>query len=126
MPDDIVGELHVFHDEPGSSALLIPYRQQHREPVLGFLPVIFEYIAIDQHATRVLQLEDILDGPRGSSVTGLTRFHRLWFGHKIARTSMSAGTRSSNRRIAATEDDVFPGTFEIVVLILNGPALPNP
>ena len=66
VPDDVVDERHVLDRRPGRAAVLIAHGEQDGEAVLRVRPVAFEDVAVDQHAARVLQLEQVLHRPRGA------------------------------------------------------------
>src|SRR5207237_3202687 len=64
VTEDVLPERHVLDRAPRRSTVLVPDREEDGEPVLVVLPVVFEEIALGEHAAGVLQLEDVLDRPR--------------------------------------------------------------
>ena len=65
---DVVHEGDVLDDRPRRAAVLVAHGEQDREAVLRVRPVVLEQVALDEHAARVLQLEQVLDGPRRARV----------------------------------------------------------
>src|SRR4029077_3962018 len=60
---EVVLEDHVLYGRPRRVAVLVSDREENREPVLGVRPVVLEDVALDEYSPRVLQLEQVLDGP---------------------------------------------------------------
>src|SRR5439155_2250501 len=63
VANDIVHEGHVFHDRPGRMAVLIPGCEKNRKAILRVGPVVLEQVAVNEHASGVLELEKILHAP---------------------------------------------------------------
>ena len=61
---DVEAELDVLDLAPRARAVLVADREQHRVARLRLLPRAFHHVALDEHAARVLQLEEVLHLPR--------------------------------------------------------------
>jgi hypothetical protein len=62
-------ERDVIDLAPGALAVLVPHREDDREPRLPAFPVVFKDIARDHHAPRVLELDQVLALHRLSATT---------------------------------------------------------
>src|SRR6185369_13836614 len=69
VTEDVLPERHVLDRAPRRSTVLVPDGEEDGEPVLVVLPVVFEDVALGEHAAGVLQLEDVLDRPRPPGIT---------------------------------------------------------
>ncbi len=63
MPDHVGANHHVRDDAPRRRPVLVAHRKQNGRTRLRGLPVVLEEVVLDQHAGRVLQLEQVLDLP---------------------------------------------------------------
>src|SRR5207249_6910440 len=68
VTEDVLPERHVLDRAPRCSTVLVPDGEEDGEPILVVLPVVFEEVALREHAAGVLQLEDVLDRPRLSGI----------------------------------------------------------
>src|SRR5213594_2313088 len=114
-PGHVVGEGHVLDDRPRRAPVLIAHGQDDREADLRLDPAVLEEIAFDAHAAGVLQLEEVLDGPRGARVRGRVRLPGQGLGHVVAEDLDVRGHEIADRRIDAAEHDVLAGALEVVV-----------
>ena len=65
VPDDVVAEVDVPNRAPRTAAARVAHGQHDRPAGLRLHPVVLEDVLLDDHVARVLQLEQILDGPPG-------------------------------------------------------------
>ena len=91
----LFGERHVFDRRPRRAAVLVAHSEEHGEAVLGLRPVALEDVALDEHAPRVLELEQVLHRPRLALVARVAAFHASGLARWFRRISMSEGTRSA-------------------------------
>jgi hypothetical protein len=113
VADDVVRELYRFHDTPGTGATLVARRQEDRISGLRRFPVVLEQVRFDAHAARVLELEEILDLPRG-----LAPRHRPR--ELVVAEDHVTGHEARNRGIGAAEQEHFAGRLQVVVLDREG------
>ena len=63
VADDIAADGDVLDDDPRRFAVLVAGREQDRIALLRVAPHVLHQVAFDEHAPRVLQLEEVLDLP---------------------------------------------------------------
>ena len=112
---DVVAEGHVLDGRPGGGAVLIPGGEEDRESDLRVRPVALEDVAVDEHATGVLQLEKVLDRPVRPLVRRMPDLPRERFGEVVAPDLDVRGHEPGNGGIGPPEHHVFAGRFEVVV-----------
>src|SRR5205807_3177756 len=89
---DVVDERHVLDDRPRGAAALVADGEQDREAALRVRPVVLEHVALDDHTPSVLELEQVLDGPRDALEGGIAHLQVSGFDTWLCRISMSDGT----------------------------------
>ena len=109
-------ERDVLDRRPRRAAVLVAHGEEDGEAVLRVRPVALEEVALDEHAPRVLQLEEVLHRPRLALVARARRpSTRAAWRRWLPRISMSDGTRSADRRVGAAEHHVLARRLEVVV-----------
>ena len=116
----VADERHVLDHGPRRAAVLIAHGEEDRKPALGVRPVVLEEIALDQHAPGILQLEDVLHGPRRAGVGRIADPPRPRLREVIAPDFDVRRHEVRNRRIGAAEQHVLAGAFKVVVDDLEG------
>ena len=92
--NEVVLEDDVLHGRPWRAAVLVSDREENREPVLGVRPVGIEHVAVDEHPSRVLQLEQVFTVQATPSNSRSPLLQASGFAIWLRSTSMSSGTRS--------------------------------
>ncbi len=109
VADDVVLDRDVLDDGPGRSAALIARRHQNRIALLASRPVVFDRVPLEEHVLRVLELDEVLDGPRrrppGDRFRDVVAAQRDVRGHQVR-----------DGGIAAAEQHVLSCRLEVVVL----------
>ena len=108
VTDDVVPERHVFHDRPRCIPVLVSHREQNGETVLSGEPVILENVPLGEDTPGVLQLEDVLDGPRRASPR--RQLEEVIAAHLDVRRH-----EVCDRRIRSAEENVLTGRRQVVV-----------
>jgi hypothetical protein len=101
-------EVDVIDGAPRTAAILVTDGEHHREPRLPALPVVFQGVTNDRNASRVLQLDQVLDDPVLAPPFSL-------LGELISADRDVGRHQARDERIRAAEQQVLAGRFEVVV-----------
>ena len=120
ISEDVDGRCDVAHevephadfgdDGPGRRPV-VARREHKRVAGLTRQPIVLEHVRFDEHASGILQLEEVLDGPGGIRRTPFERF-----GHIVAAKRDVARYEAIDRRLRTAKHDVLSRGFEVVVL----------
>ncbi len=106
--DDVAGELDVLDDNPRRPPRRVARRQHDGEAGLRAAPVVFHDVVAHPHPPRVLQLEQVLDGPRRAAPLRVLR-------QVVALDDDVGGDEVGDVDLGAAEEDVLAGGLEVVV-----------
>src|SRR5215475_1731053 len=121
MSQDVVGEGHVLSRSPRRHAVLASRREEYGEADLRVRPVVFKDVLIYEQSLGVFQLENILDRPGPSGVSGMTFLPRERF-IEVVQSELDVGRdQVLNRRLSPAEHNVLARALQVVVDDLKRP-----
>src|SRR2546422_10627747 len=83
VTQDVILEDDVVHLGPRCGPILVPDREEDREPALRVRPVLLEDVPLDEDTAGVLYLEQVLRAPAGAAVTRVVRLPSLALGESV-------------------------------------------
>ena len=121
VPDEVVRERDVLDHRPGRAAVLVAHGEENGESVLRVRPVVFEQVAVDEDAPRVLELEEVLDAPLGAFERGVVFLPAQRLRHVVLHDLDVGRHQIGNARIGAAEHHVLARGLEEVARDLERP-----
>src|SRR5207249_5277838 len=100
LADPVPPERHILDGRPRRRAVLIARGEEHGPALLLRFPGVFEDVPFDQHAARVLELQQVLDDP-ARPLPG------QWLANVVPADLNIGGDESWDAGVPAAEHDVL-------------------
>src|SRR5256712_3910624 len=118
-----MGKRDSWEGSQGVTAILVAGGEDDGKSSLAVRiagPVVFEDIAVDEHAAGVLEFENVLDNPVDARVGGVADFPRQRLEEVVAADLDIGGPVGLAAGIGASEDHVLAGALQVVIDDLEG------
>ena len=121
VPHDVVGERDVLDHRPRRGALLVANGEHDGGAALRVRPIVLEDIGVDQDSLRVLELQEVLEGPVDSGITRIVHPPPQRFVKMITADLDVGRDETLDGGIRAAEQEVLASALQVVVDDLERP-----